>query len=147
MSVEFGEGLPPFLRQPDEALASVCFGRLPGNQSPLLESCQQSAEITRVQSQLTAQLGRRSLFTLRQLVNDPGLGQGELAFQYVFAQYADLLRIEAIEAPHRFDARREVVFGHDCPPLKQTHPLVDVISHLLDFVKEMAPLLGKEKAV
>src|SRR5262249_5084493 len=46
-------------------------------------------------------------------------GQGKRTFQYVIVQYADLLRIEAIEAPHRFDARREVVFGHECPPLKR----------------------------
>jgi hypothetical protein len=64
------------------------------------------------------------LFTLRQFINDPGLGQGKRAFQYVIAQYADLPRIEAIEAPHRFDARREVVLSHGSPLLKQ-------ISHYL----------------
>jgi hypothetical protein len=37
----------------------------------------------------------------------------------MLAQYADLFRVEAIEAPHRFDARREVVLSHDRPPLKR----------------------------
>src|SRR5262245_64939004 len=119
MRVEFGEGLPPFLRQPDDALASVCFRGLSGDQPPLFESGQKAAEITGVKPQLCAHLGRRSLFTLSQLVNDPGLGQGKLSFQHMLAQYADLFRVEAIEAPHRFDARREVVLSHDCPPLKR----------------------------
>jgi hypothetical protein len=30
----------------------------------------------------------------------------------MLAQYADLFRVEAIEAPHRFDARRKIVFSH-----------------------------------
>src|SRR5215475_11570269 len=122
--VEFGEGLPPFLRQPDEALPPVGFRGLSGDQAALFESTQQAAEITRVQPQLAAKLCSRRLFTLRQFVNDPGLGQGKRTFQYVIVKYADLLRIEAIEAPHRLDARREAVFGHECPPLKQ-------ISHCL----------------
>ncbi len=74
--------------------------------------------MTGVKPQLCAHLGRRSLFTLSQLVNDSGLGQGILSFQHMLAQYADLFRVEAIEAPHRFDARREIVLSHDCPPLK-----------------------------
>jgi hypothetical protein len=63
------------------------------------------------------------------------LGQGKLSFQHMLAQYADLFRVEAIEAPHRFDARRESVFSHECPPLKRGKPLVDFISQLVDFVK------------
>jgi len=46
-----------------------------------------------------------------------------------------LFRVEAVEAPHRFDARREAVSGHDSPPLKRDQSLVDLISHLVDFVK------------
>jgi hypothetical protein len=30
-----------------------------------------------------------------------------------------LFRVKAVEAPHRFDARREVVSGHNRPPLKR----------------------------
>src|SRR5215471_201179 len=125
MRVEFGEGLPPFLRKPDDALPSVRFGGLSGDQSPLSESGQKAAEITGVKPQLRAHLGRRSLFTLSQLVNDPGLGQGKLSFQYMLAQHADLFRVKAIEAPHRFDARREIVLSHDRPPLKRGQSLVD----------------------
>src|SRR5215510_4334114 len=119
MRVEFGERFPPFPSQPYETLAAVRFRRLSGDQPTLLESGKQAAEITRVKPQLAAHLGRRRLFTMRQLVNNPGLGQRELAFQYMLAQQADLLSVKPIEAPHRFDARREAVSAHDRPPLKR----------------------------
>jgi hypothetical protein len=118
--VEFGKGISPFLRQPDDALASVGFRRLSGDQAALFESGQQAAEIARVQPQPHAQFGRRRFLALRQFVNNPGFGQGKRTFQQVFAQRADLPRIKAIETPHRFDTRRDVVLGHDSPPLKRT---------------------------
>src|SRR5215475_266356 len=105
--VELGERFPPFLRQGDDALAPVGFRRLSGDQAALLECGQQTAEVTRVQPQPDAQSGRRRFLALRQFVNNPGFGQGKLTFQDALAQHADFPRVEAVETPHRFDARRD----------------------------------------
>src|SRR2546427_169028 len=58
---------------------------------------------------------RGGLLAVRELVEHPHLAQGERALEVALVQQADLLGVEAVEAPHRRDARIEASLGHRRP--------------------------------
>jgi len=78
----------------------------------LHEPAQDATQIPRVEAQLPAQLRRRRLVALRQLVQYARRGERERAVQEPFVEQADLLRVEPIEAPHHRDALLQVGGRH-----------------------------------
>src|SRR5712691_1933800 len=100
VSVELGEGLPAAGRQGQDALPPVAVGGLAVEQAAHLEAPQHAAEIARIEAQFPAEFGRGGGRLMRQLIEHAGCGEGEGAPQEVLVQQADLLRVEAVEAPH-----------------------------------------------
>src|SRR5881396_2182752 len=87
-------------------------------------------ELAHREKPTAAELGRGGLLAVRELVEHPHLAQGERALEIALVQQADLLGVEAVEAPHRRDARIEAGLGHRRPSR-----LADNVKHLLDYVK------------
>jgi len=110
--LERGEGGPPPLGQRQMALAPVGFRRRSLDQVAPLEAAQDAAQVARVQAELAAELRRGGLLAVRKLVEHPHLAQRERALEIALVQQADLLGVEAVEAPHRRDARIEAGLGH-----------------------------------
>src|SRR3989454_1110484 len=112
LGVEPGERPPPGGGEAHEALPGVAGRGLPVDQAALHEPAQDATQIPRVEAQLPAQLRRRRLVALRQLVQDARRGERERAVQEPFVEQADLLRVEPIEAPHDCDALLQVGGRH-----------------------------------
>ena len=67
------------------------------------------AEIAGVEAEVAADFGRRRVAALADLVEHARFGQRERAVEPAVAQHAEMLRVEAVEAPHRGDPLRIVV--------------------------------------
>jgi hypothetical protein len=65
-----------------------------------------------VEGQLAGQLGGRRPLAVRQLVQHPGLGQGERGFEIALAQETDLLGVEPVEASNDRDPLFGLRLGH-----------------------------------
>src|SRR4029078_10409954 len=83
------------------------------DQPLLLETPQDAAEVTRVETKLFDQVARCRLFAMRQLVQHARLAQREGRLQKAVLQDAETLRVKAVES-----ADSGTCFGrdHDCTP-------------------------------
>src|SRR3982074_3195142 len=86
------------------ALPAIHLGRRAGDQPAPPKTGQNSAEVAGIETEISAQLGGGGMVAKRELVEDARLGQRKRAVQQPLAENADLLRVEAVEAPHRGDA-------------------------------------------
>jgi hypothetical protein len=84
-------------RQFDQRLARVRFGRPSRNQIATLETGEQAAQITAVESKRAAERRRRLRASARQFVQHAHLRQRERAASQALVQSADKPRVEAIE--------------------------------------------------
>ncbi len=98
--VEGGEGRLATRGERQVALPPVVFRLRPLEEAALLKTAQDAAQVSCVQAEIAAQLGRRRPLAVRQLVEDARLAEGEGAIQVRLAEQADLARVEAVEAPH-----------------------------------------------
>src|SRR5438132_602306 len=99
-------------RQRQDALPAVALGGLAVEQAAHLEAPQHPAEIARIEPQFLAELGRGGCRVMGKLIEHAGFGEGEGAPQQVLVQQADLLRVEAVEAPYGGYALGEGGRGH-----------------------------------
>ena len=87
-------------RQRQQAVPGVRLGGRSVEQAALLEAAKDAAQVARIQAQFPAELGRGGRGVMGELIEHAGFGEGEGAPQQVLVQQADLLRVEAVEAPH-----------------------------------------------
>jgi len=67
------------------------------------EAQEDAAQITRVQSQLFAQIACRGIIAVSQLIKHSYLSQGEPALQNSIVKHTNFPGVQAIEAPHGVD--------------------------------------------
>jgi len=120
--IERREGGASGRGQRQQALPSVGVRRSLGEQAAPGELGQDAAQITGIERQLAGQLGRAEtpaqVGVLRQLIEHARLGQRKFAGEQPLLQHADPLGVEAVEAPHHGDGRRQLC--HRSPP---DHPM------------------------
>src|SRR5262249_42157191 len=100
LCVQRREGFLPSLGEREKTSPPVVFGGSFSDQSTFLEGAQGAAHIACVQSQLLRQVARRGLVAVSELVEDAALSERIRAAQPLLVEHANLLRVEAIEAPH-----------------------------------------------
>ena len=86
--VEFREGLAAFRRQTEAELPAVGGKRFAGDQPALLEALHDPAEIAGIEPEFAADLFRRKLVAMRELVQHPRLGQRIRALGDVLVQHS-----------------------------------------------------------
>jgi hypothetical protein len=84
-----------------------------------------ATEITRIQTQFTTQVGSGHDITMREFIDDTGVGQGVWAMQESFTQNPYLPGEKAVEAPHRANSVLEVFHWHTCPFFDCYHLSID----------------------
>jgi hypothetical protein len=113
MPLERREGGAAARRQREVDLPAVGTRPLLDDHPALREAAQDAAEIAGVEAELAADLARGRLVAMGDFIKDARLRQRERARRKALLQHADALRIEAVEPPHRRDARGKPGFGHD----------------------------------
>ena len=73
-----------------------------------MEAAQDAAEIAGIEAEIAADVGRGRAVALPDLIEHARLGQRERAVEPAVLQHAEVLGVEAVEAPHRGDALRIV---------------------------------------
>ncbi len=101
--IQLGEGLPPAAAQSQKALPGVARRGLSLDQSLLLQTPEQPAEITGVEPQFFAELAGGGLLAVGHLVEHPALGERERATAPTFVEDADAAGVESVEAADRLD--------------------------------------------
>jgi hypothetical protein len=93
----------PGRRQPDDLPPRVGARALPADQPVGLEAAQDPAQVSGVDIQFAPQPGHLHRVPLRQLEDDPRLGERVRRVQQTAAQHPDHVGIEAVEVPHGGD--------------------------------------------
>ena len=110
--VEWRERLSAGRGQRQPALPRVARHRLAPQQPAALKAAQDTTQVTGIDAQIAGDFGSGRLVAPGELVQHAGFRQRERAFQQALLQYADLLRVEAVEAPYRGDAVFERSHAH-----------------------------------
>jgi len=79
--------------------------RLALDDAAFQETLEEAAEVAGIDPEILGEIGRGRRLAMRQLVDDPRLGQRELAAVIALVQHADLARVEPRKAPHCLDAQ------------------------------------------
>ena len=103
---ERGERLAALGGHRQKALPCVVRRGLLADQPELVEAPQDAAEIAGVEIEVARDVGRGGAAALPDLVEHARLGERERAVEPAVLQHAEVLGIEAVEAPHRGDALR-----------------------------------------
>src|ERR1700733_15764135 len=96
-------------RERQMALPGVAGGCRAPDQAAFLEIAQHAGQVAGIEIERAADLARRRRVPARDFVEDARLAERIGAVEESFAQYADLSRVEAVEAAHRGDALRGAV--------------------------------------
>ena len=91
----------PVFRQRDDLAAPVGRRAPPGDEAAGGESGQDAAQVPRVDVDRAPQIGHLAGVALRQLEQDPRLGERVRRVQVLAAQQPDHVRVEPVERPHR----------------------------------------------
>ena len=113
--VQPGEGGRAARRKPQQGLAAVRVGGSLLDQPALTEGPEDAAQVAGVEPQLLAQVRRRGLLDVRELVERARCGQGKRTGEEMLLQDADLARVETIEPAHRLHAPRNFPGNHRDP--------------------------------
>src|SRR5258708_36545255 len=97
------------------------------DQAALLEVAQHAAQIAGIEIERAADLGRGRRAAAGDLVKHPRLAERIGAVEKSFAQYADLPRVEAVEAADRGDALVALPDGRHDPSFGQ---ILDLVKYL-----------------
>src|SRR5205814_7265902 len=88
----------------DQAVTCIMLRGFAPNPPPLMKCAQNTAQVSRIQSQFFAQLCGRRLLAIGEFIEHADFGQGQRTVKQPFLQNTDLPRVEAIEAPDGLDA-------------------------------------------
>jgi hypothetical protein len=72
----------------------------------LVEPATQAADVPGVEAKLVAQLGRRGLFMVGDLVDQPRRREGIGTFQETFLERTDVAGVEPTKVTYRLDVRK-----------------------------------------
>jgi len=95
--------------QGEVALACVALGDLAVNEPAFLEVAQEPAEISHVEVERAGDIARRQFFVLGKLIEHAHLTERVGTVEIIFAQHADLPRVEAVKAAN---GRDRLLAGH-----------------------------------
>jgi hypothetical protein len=87
-----------------------------------IEPFQETAEITRIEAEFTAEIGCGHRTPMSHFVEHTGFRERKCAFEQSFVQETNMARIEAVEAPDILDLLlrgRYRHVGHGCLPAEQ----------------------------
>jgi hypothetical protein len=99
-AVQPGHHRTPAVRQPDDLPTPVRGRALPADEPVGLEPGQDAAQVARVDVDRMPQIRDLARVTLRELEQDPGLGERVRRVQVLAAQQPDRVRVEPVERPH-----------------------------------------------
>jgi len=91
------------VRQGKDDLSAIALRGMLSNDTVGRKALQHTAQVTRIQTELLHELGRRAALALRQLVKDPTFGQRQRTAEQPFLQDADLAGVEPVEPPDGTD--------------------------------------------
>ena len=106
------ETLAAALGDREVASPAVGLGGLPADQPVRFEVAQDAAEVAGIESQIAGDFGRGRPVALTDFVEHARLRQRKRAADPAFAQDADALRVEPVEAPQRRDVILDPVHGN-----------------------------------
>jgi len=106
-------GLAPAGGERQKALPPIGRRGFAPDQPELLESVKDAAEVTGVEAKRTADVGRGGGAAQMNFVEHPRLGERERTVQPAVGKHAQVLGVEAVEAPHRRDPVR-IDNGQSC---------------------------------
>ena len=97
--VDRREHLAAAIGQGKDDLSAIALRGIFGNDTLGREALQHAAQVTRIQTELLRELGRRAALALRQLVKDPAFGQRQRAAEQSVFEDTDLAGVEPVEPP------------------------------------------------
>src|SRR5271155_3763769 len=93
-------------------LPRIALRRFTADQGTLFEITQHAAQITGIEVQRAADLGRGARAAVADLVENPRFAERVGAVEKILAQHADLPRVKAVEAADGGDAAFMLASGH-----------------------------------
>src|SRR5580693_6019303 len=102
-SVQGHERLPAFLSELQQDLTRVLRRLLLFDETSFLETTQDPAQVSRIETKRVAELCRRRLFAVRQLIQGSRLSEGKWTVKQAFIQKPNVAGIETVESTHGRD--------------------------------------------